>query len=243
MMETILAENKPEAENSSLENLEKLLPILLAQQEQTQAQIQLQAQTAQMPRASPNISELLKNSSELPDNFKDGLPAWLFCTRYSDRPSAGPRMKRSKKSAKSPMASNNSEAIENYSLINLIEAENNMQMNEVVLKNGKSGAAEKLMGHASPSQTSTSLTNSQNSKRSRTAFTAGQLNRLLEEFNQHQYLTEEKRVNLSNELGLTVSQIKVWFQNKRAKIKKIVGVRNGLAASLMAQGLYNHGTG
>lgn len=81
------------------------------------------------------------------------------------------------------------------------------------------------------------------SKRSRTAFSNFQLKRLQDEFNQQQYLTEERRVALSEELGLSVSQIKVWFQNKRAKIKKIVGVRGGgLAASLMAQGLYNHST-
>ena len=32
----------------------------------------------------------------------------------------------------------------------------------------------------------------------------------------------------------------ILFQNKRAKIKKISGVRNNLATQLMAQGLYNH---
>ena len=32
------------------------------------------------------------------------------------------------------------------------------------------------------------------------------------EFEKHQYLTEERRLTLSNELHLSVSQIKVWFQ-------------------------------
>ena len=32
------------------------------------------------------------------------------------------------------------------------------------------------------------------------------------EFEKHQYLTEERRLTLSNELNLSVSQIKVWFQ-------------------------------
>lgn len=34
----------------------------------------------------------------------------------------------------------------------------------------------------------------------------------------------------------------IWFQNKRAKIKKTTGQRNPLALHLMAQGLYNHTT-
>ncbi|CAG5118826.1 unnamed protein product, partial [Candidula unifasciata] len=56
------------------------------------------------------------------------------------------------------------------------------------------------------------------------------------------YLTETRRKHLADELGLTESQIKIWFQNKRAKIKKSVGVRNPLALQLMEQGLYNHTT-
>ena len=79
-------------------------------------------------------------------------------------------------------------------------------------------------------------------KRPRTAFTSSQLSRLKDEFNKCKYLTGEKRQYLSNELNLNESQIKIWFQNKRAKIKKSSGVKNALALQLMAQGLYNHGS-
>ncbi len=34
----------------------------------------------------------------------------------------------------------------------------------------------------------------------------------------------------------------IFFQNKRAKLKKSTGTKNGLAMQLMAQGLYNHST-
>ena len=80
------------------------------------------------------------------------------------------------------------------------------------------------------------------SKRPRTAFTSSQLNRLKVEFEKCKYLTGEKRQSLADELNLNESQIKIWFQNKRAKIKKSSGVKNKLALQLMAQGLYNHGS-
>ncbi|KAM7407972.1 hypothetical protein PAMA_003620 [Pampus argenteus] len=110
-------------------------------------------------------------------------PAWVYCTRYSDRPSSGPRTRKLKKS--------------------------------------KSGKED---------------------KRPRTAFTAEQLQRLKTEFQVNRYITEQRRQSLAQELNLNESQIKIWFQNKRAKIKKASGYKNGLALQLMAQGLYNHST-
>ncbi|KAL3056811.1 homeobox protein engrailed-1-B-like [Trematomus bernacchii] len=110
-------------------------------------------------------------------------PAWVYCTRYSDRPSSGPRTRKLKKS--------------------------------------KSDKED---------------------KRPRTAFTAEQLQRLKTEFQVNRYITEQRRQALAQELGLNESQIKIWFQNKRAKIKKASGFKNGLALQLMAQGLYNHST-
>ncbi|RVE57766.1 hypothetical protein OJAV_G00202520 [Oryzias javanicus] len=110
-------------------------------------------------------------------------PAWVYCTRYSDRPSSGPRTRKLKKS--------------------------------------RSGRED---------------------KRPRTAFTAEQLQRLRAEFQVNRYITEQRRQALAHELHLNESQIKIWFQNKRAKIKKASGLKNGLALQLMAQGLYNHST-
>ncbi|XP_050673712.1 segmentation polarity homeobox protein engrailed-like [Leptidea sinapis] len=109
-------------------------------------------------------------------------PAWVYCTRYSDRPSSGPRSRRMKKKADTE------------------------------------------------------------EKRPRTAFSSSQLARLKHEFAENRYLTERRRQALAAELGLAEAQIKIWFQNKRAKIKKATGQRNPLAMQLMAQGLYNHST-
>ncbi|CAL4060291.1 unnamed protein product, partial [Meganyctiphanes norvegica] len=80
-------------------------------------------------------------------------------------------------------------------------------------------------------------------KRPRTAFTSEQLARLKKEFQENRYLTEKRRQDLARDLGLNESQIKIWFQNKRAKIKKQTSSnKNPLALQLMAQGLYNHAT-
>nr|6M3D_C Chain C, Segmentation polarity homeobox protein engrailed,Segmentation polarity homeobox protein engrailed [Drosophila melanogaster] len=60
-------------------------------------------------------------------------------------------------------------------------------------------------------------------KRPRTAFSSEQLARLKREFNENRYLTERRRQQLSSELGLNEAQIKIWFKNKAAKIKKSGG--------------------
>ena len=77
-------------------------------------------------------------------------------------------------------------------------------------------------------------------KRPRIAFTNEQLSSLKREFDENRYLTEERRASLAQQLDLTDAQVKIWFQNKRAKLKKTSAPRNQLALSLMAQGLYNH---
>ncbi|XP_034941546.1 homeobox protein invected-like [Chelonus insularis] len=130
-------------------------------------------------------------STPAADSSKQMLwPAWVYCTRYSDRPSSGrsPRTRRVKRSSE--------------------------------------GRAT-----ATPEE-----------KRPRTAFSGEQLARLKREFAENRYLTERRRQQLSKDLGLNEAQIKIWFQNKRAKIKKASGQKNPLALQLMAQGLYNHST-
>ena len=54
----------------------------------------------------------------------------------------------------------------------------------------------------------------------RTLFTAEQITRLQAEFALDRYLTAARRGALAAELNLTLTQVKIWFQNKRAKEKK-----------------------
>ncbi|KAF8359524.1 ceh-16 [Pristionchus pacificus] len=118
---------------------------------------------------------------EEPDDGAN-YPAWVYCTRYSDRPNSGIRNHRRRKERRD-------------------ERE-------------------------------------QEEKRSRTAFTPQQLDVLRNHFIDNRYLTEKRRRELANELGLNESQIKIWFQNKRAKVKKIKMDRPALASLIISHNLY-----
>ena len=57
-------------------------------------------------------------------------------------------------------------------------------------------------------------------RRTRSDYEGDQLAVLTTEFNICQYLTGQRRAQLAAGLSLTESQVKVWFQNRRAKLKK-----------------------
>nr|AAW24452.1 CG13424-related protein 1 [Oikopleura dioica] len=57
-------------------------------------------------------------------------------------------------------------------------------------------------------------------KRPRTAFTPHQIKTLESEFQKNRYLSVGKRVELADSLGLSETQIKIWFQNRRTKWKR-----------------------
>ena len=149
---------------------------------------------------SKTSNEAPKTDADCPPGMVRGpngqlWPAWVFCTRYSDRPSSGPRIRKPRK-PKSEQTS-------------------------------------------SREQTASCK---EEDKRPRTAFSPEQLKRLRAEFSGNRYLTEERRRHLCVELGLSENQLKIWFQNKRAKLKKATGDKGDLAKMLESQGLYNHQT-
>lgn len=73
-------------------------------------------------------------------------------------------------------------------------------------------------------------------RKPRTIYSSLQLQALHQRFQQTQYLALPERADLAAKLGLTQTQVKIWFQNKRSKYKKIMKHGSG------SEGEHLHGT-
>lgn len=59
-------------------------------------------------------------------------------------------------------------------------------------------------------------------RKPRTIYSSLQLQHLNQRFQHTQYLALPERAQLAAQLGLTQTQVKIWFQNKRSKYKKLL---------------------
>ncbi|XP_058066010.1 homeobox protein unplugged [Anopheles bellator] len=90
--------------------------------------------------------------------------------------------------------------------------------------------------NASSKRGSGSGNESSKSRRRRTAFTSEQLLELEREFHAKKYLSLTERSQIATSLKLSEVQVKIWFQNRRAKWKRV-------KAGLNSHGLGGRGAG
>ncbi|XP_008518571.2 homeobox protein DLX-4 isoform X5 [Equus przewalskii] len=64
-------------------------------------------------------------------------------------------------------------------------------------------------------------------RKPRTIYSSLQLQQLNQRFQHTQYLALPERAQLAAQLGLTQTQVKIWFQNKRSKYKKLLKQNSG----------------
>ncbi|CAG9809099.1 unnamed protein product [Chironomus riparius] len=173
-----------------------------------------------MPQTSPDSTSPLMNS----DSNYLSLPITKGHTFSSNSsPEVGPKeTKYTTLSSVSPITpttiqSAKSESFTNQSDVDVAEKENNdhLSMDESV------GSMDELHDDTNHSNSQNEIQNQNEKKRKRRVlFTKSQTFELERRFRQQRYLSAAEREHLAQLIGLSPTQVKIWFQNHRYKTKR-----------------------